>query len=108
MQGRVERVLHCHPAVHRDCDCLLDGQGREKLGVLERSAQPEPSAPVGPAPGEVAATEQHPAAVSPDATGDEVAQCGLARTVGPDDPDDLATAPPHRNACPGLDAPAPN
>ena len=47
VQRGLDRVAHLDPALERHRDALLDGQGREQAGVLERPAEARPGPAVG-------------------------------------------------------------
>ena len=77
---------------------------REQLRVLEAATQAGSGAEGRLEVGHVGAAEQHPARHERCEATDQIEQGGLARTVGADEPDDLASGDGERHAADGADA----
>ena len=83
-----QRIAPAQRGLDRHPDVLEDAELREQARGLERAPQPCPG-PLGHGQGgDVIAVEQDATGCGPDHARDRVEQCGLARAVRPDDPDE--------------------
>ena len=71
--------------LRRERDIVGGGEIRQQRGDLERARQPEPAAPIGRQPGDVAAGEMNGAGIRHQLPGQLADQRGLAGAVGADD-----------------------
>ena len=85
-------VAHAVP----EHDVLAHGQAHEQLELLERAGQPEPRPLRRRRARDPAAGEEHVALLGPQQAGQHAEERGLARAVGPDEPDDAGGR--HRQA----------
>ena len=76
--------------LRRERDIVGRGEIRQQRGDLERARQPEPAAPIGRQPGDVAAGEMNGAGIRHQLPGELADQRGLAGAVGADDRMQLA------------------